>query len=125
MGSVPKQRHFYGLNHLYYITTSTYRPPGSLTGCATNLWVIDGRVGWPYNPQAVVTALKKLHPRAPEAQHEVRKAIAYFQTNAHRMRYAEFRRQGFFVGSGVVEAGCKTLIGLPLKQSGMYFRQAI
>jgi hypothetical protein len=39
--------------------------------------------------EAVVTALKKLHPRGPEAQHEVRKAIAYFQTNAHRMRYAE------------------------------------
>ena len=35
------------------------------------------------------------------------------------MRHAEFRRQGFFVGSGVVEAGCKTLIGLRLKQSGM------
>ena len=69
--------------------------------------------------EAVVTALKKLHPRGPEAQHEVRKAIAYFQTNAHRMRYAEFRRRGFFVGSGVVEAGCKTLIGLRLKQSGM------
>jgi Uncharacterised protein family (UPF0236) len=69
--------------------------------------------------EAVVRALKKLHPRGSEARHEVRKAIAYFQTNAHRMRYAEFRRQGFFVGSGVVEAGCKTLIGLRLKQSGM------
>ena len=35
------------------------------------------------------------------------------------MRYAEFRRQGLFVGSGVVEAGCKTLMGQRLKQSGM------
>ena len=35
------------------------------------------------------------------------------------MRYAEFREQGLFVGSGVVEAGCKTVIGTRLKQSGM------
>ena len=35
------------------------------------------------------------------------------------MRYAEFRRQGLFVGSGVIEAGCKTIVGLRLKQSGM------
>jgi hypothetical protein len=36
------------------------------------------------------------------------------------MRYPEFRKQGFFVGSGVVEASCKTVIGR-LKQSGMFW----
>jgi hypothetical protein len=41
------------------------------------------------------------------------------EKNAEYMRYAEFRTQGLFVGSGVVEAGCKTLIGQRLKQSGM------
>ena len=35
------------------------------------------------------------------------------------MRYAEFRKQDLFVGSGVVEAGCKNIIGARLKQSGM------
>ncbi|MCC6157332.1 MAG: hypothetical protein IT350_04710 [Deltaproteobacteria bacterium] len=35
------------------------------------------------------------------------------------MRYADFRAQGLFVGSGVVEAGCKIVIGMRLKQSGM------
>ncbi len=33
----------------------------------------------------------------------------------------DFRRQGFFVGSGVVEAGCRTVIGQRLKQSGMHW----
>jgi hypothetical protein len=37
------------------------------------------------------------------------------------MRYPEFRRQHLFVGSGVIEAGCKTVIGSPLKQSGMFW----
>ena len=35
------------------------------------------------------------------------------------MRYAEFRKQGLFVGSGVIEAGCKMIVGQRLKQSGM------
>ncbi len=69
--------------------------------------------------EAVVAALQRVRTRGPNAQAEVRKAIAYFQSHAERMRYAEFRRQGLFVGSGVMEAGCKTLIGLRLKQSGM------
>ena len=47
------------------------------------------------------------------------KALHYFQTNAHRMRYAWYRSLGLFVGSGVVEAGCKSVIGQRLKLSGM------
>ena len=45
--------------------------------------------------------------------------IHYLQKNTEYLRYAEFRAQGLFVGSGVVEAGCKSLIGQRLKQSGM------
>ena len=37
------------------------------------------------------------------------------------MRYHWFRSRGLFVGSGVVEAGCKTVIGQRLKQSGMHW----
>ncbi|MGB6455378.1 MAG: ISKra4 family transposase [Streptosporangiaceae bacterium] len=47
------------------------------------------------------------------------KALHYFEVNAHRMRYKHFRALGMFVGSGVVEAGCKSVIGQRLKLSGM------
>ncbi len=47
------------------------------------------------------------------------KALAYFTTNAVRMRYAHFRDLGMFIGSGAVEAGCKAVIGQRLKLSGM------
>jgi hypothetical protein len=47
------------------------------------------------------------------------KALHYFDTNAHRMHYAWYRSLGLFVGSGVVEAGCKSVIGQRLKLSGM------
>jgi hypothetical protein len=47
------------------------------------------------------------------------KALHYFHVNAHRMHYAWYRSLGLFVGSGVVEAGCKSVIGQRLKLSGM------
>ena len=47
------------------------------------------------------------------------KALHYFEVNAHRMRYQHFRALGLFTGSGVVEAGCKSVIGQRLKLSGM------
>ena len=37
------------------------------------------------------------------------------------MQYASFRKKGYFVGSGVVEAGCKTVVGKRAKQSGMFW----
>ena len=69
--------------------------------------------------EQLVMALGRLRPRHSDGEEAVRKARSYFETNTARMRYARFRRQGLFVGSGVVEAGCKTIIGFRLKQSGM------
>jgi hypothetical protein len=43
------------------------------------------------------------------------------ERNAERMRYPQFRAQGLFVGSGVVEAGCRTVVGKRLKCSGMFW----
>jgi hypothetical protein len=60
-------------------------------------------------------------PRTSVVSTRARKAADYFQRNAERMRYPEFRRQHLFVGSGVIEAGCKTIIGSRLKQSGMFW----
>jgi len=54
----------------------------------------------------------------------VEKELGYFVNNVGRMQYGTFRRQGFFIGSGVVEAGCKTVIGSRCKQSGMFWGEA-
>ena len=68
--------------------------------------------------EALVAAARR--PALPDTDADERdKALTYFQTNAHRMRYAYFREHGMFVGSGVVEAGCKAIIGQRLKLSGM------
>lgn len=47
--------------------------------------------------------------------------LGYFVRNVARMQYGTFRQQRFFIGSGVIEAGCKTLIGARCKQSGMFW----
>jgi len=51
----------------------------------------------------------------------VEEQLKYFVHNAARMKYRTFRQQGLFIGSGVVEAGCKTVIGSRCKQSGMFW----
>jgi len=58
----------------------------------------------------------------PQAQ-AVEEALGYFVRNVHRMQYGTFRAKGYFIGSGVVEAGCKTVIGARCKQSGMFWSQ--
>lgn len=58
-------------------------------------------------------------PEDPSQMKTARKEMAYLDKNKERMRYAHFRARGFFVGSGVIEAGCKSIIGLRMKRSGM------
>ena len=57
----------------------------------------------------------------PELVKAIRSEAEYFDNNRDRMRYPEFRAKNLFVGSGVIEAGCKTVIGSRLKQSGMFW----
>ncbi|HEY1965495.1 MAG TPA: ISKra4 family transposase [Acidobacteriaceae bacterium] len=57
----------------------------------------------------------------PEVAEKIRTEANYFEKNAKRMNYPKFRRQHLFVGSGVIEAGCKAVIGARLKQSGMFW----
>jgi hypothetical protein len=61
----------------------------------------------------------KTLPASGQSRKSLLKQLGYFEHNARQMRYAEYRDKKFFVGSGVVEAGCRTVIGQRLKQSGM------
>ena len=66
---------------------------------------------------ALLATLRALADHCEEAA----KCLHYVETNRDRMRYADFRAQGLQIGSGVVEAGCRTIVGARLKQSGMYW----
>ena len=71
--------------------------------------------------EKLVLALRSIDTANAELADKIRTEADYFERNAERMRYPEFRRQHLFVGSGVIEAGCKTVIGSRCKQSGMFW----
>jgi len=71
--------------------------------------------------EKLVAAIASLHSSNPEVADKIRLEADYFHRNADRMRYPKFRAQHLFVGSGVIEAGCKAVIGSRLKRSGMFW----
>ena len=71
--------------------------------------------------EELVCSLRSVECSSPQLAEEFRDEAKYFEKNAKRMRYPEFRRQHLFVGSGVIEAGCKSVIGSRLKRSGMFW----
>jgi len=68
-----------------------------------------------------ICAAARTYPLIGVKKDELDTALGYFENNAPRMRYHWFRQCGLFVGSGVVEAGCKSVIGQRLKLSGMHW----
>jgi hypothetical protein len=71
--------------------------------------------------EKLVLSLRSIDIANPDVAEKIRTEADYFEKNAERMRYPEFRRQHLFVGSGVIEAACKTVIGSRCKQSGMFW----
>jgi len=64
-----------------------------------------------------LTYLKTKYPR----RKKLVQAVAYFRKHRHRMSYAALRKRGLPIGSGAVEAACKTLVSQRLKRSGMHW----
>ncbi len=78
-------------------------------------WLDQGKIA------RLVASLRLIQTPDPNLAKKLRNEIDYFATNAARMNYPKFRKQHLFVGSGVIEAGCKTVVGHRLKQSGMFW----
>ncbi len=76
----------------------------------------------PEGVEKVIRALDYLRKKHPKAK-RVATELAYFRKHRHRMRYQQFANEGLPIGSGVVEAACKTLVSQRMKQSGMRWGQ--
>jgi len=66
----------------------------------------------------VVAAMAALEPKGAENRKTIVRELEYFSTNQQRMRYAYFSRLGLYIGSGVVESGCKMVVTRRMKVSG-------
>jgi hypothetical protein len=77
----------------------------------------------PEGVDKVIRALRYVHTKHPRRK-PIRTALAYFRRSRHRMGYAQAQAEGLPIGSGVVEAACKTVVTQRMKRSGMRWRHA-
>jgi hypothetical protein len=75
---------------------------------------------WQGEIEKLLKAVARHRSRAGDFE-AVDSAAGYFERNRERMRYAAFREKGFCIGSGVVEAACKTVVAQRMKHSGMFW----
>ena len=74
---------------------------------------------WQGRVDSVLRSLRAVRAPTAEGREAVRLAVGYFETNRQRMDYPSYRARGYHVGSGVVEAACKTVAAARCKRSGM------
>jgi hypothetical protein len=70
---------------------------------------------------AILATLEALDVRGrPTAVLEEHRLVTgYVRNNLHRMDYPRYQAEGWQIGSGHIEAACKTVVNQRLKQSGM------
>lgn len=107
------RQHLWDLARLLYAHDAHRR--NAWIGLHQKRWLDKGKVA------KLVASLRSIQTPDAELAQKIRTEADYFVSNATRMRYPQFRKQHLFVGSGVIEAGCKTVIGHRLKQSGMFW----
>ena len=110
---------YHARQHLWELARKLY--PNDQTSQQTWMRVHQKRLLDKGKIKKLVTAIRSIDSANPEVAEKIRLEADYFERNAERMRYPKFRRQHLFVGSGVIEAGCKTVIGSRLKHSGMFW----
>jgi hypothetical protein len=76
----------------------------------------------PNGVENVIRSLAYLRKKFP-TRDRIEKELKYFRKHRARMHYKEHADQGLPIGSGVVEAACKTLAAQRMKLSGMRWGQ--
>ena len=110
---------YHARQHLWDLVRKLY--PNDEVGQKTWMKIHQKRLLDKGKIEKLVAAIRSLQSANPDVAEKLRTEADYFDRNAERMRYPKFRRLHLFVGSGVIEAGCKTVIGARLKQSGMFW----
>ena len=108
---------YHGMGHLRNVSRLIYGE-GSASG---KRWVKHREDDlWVGQVHSVIEAIEALtEGLSTEAQEELQSEAGYFRNNARRMQYQEFREEGYPLGSGTVESGCKNLVTRRMKGPGM------
>lgn len=113
--------YYHACEHLTLLTQALYGEGSTLAKRRFRQWrkaLLQDQIA------SVIARAKADLPSRRATRLSARQQIAYFERNRSRMLYRTFRQAGYFIGSGVVEAGCKTVVGQRLKLSGMLWSRA-
>jgi len=108
--------YYHACEHLTLLCAALYGEGSALAKRRYRLWrkwLLKDKIA------GVIAQAKADLPTRKQARKPAQKQIAYLVRNQSKMLYQTFRQAGYFIGSGVVEAGCKVVVGQRLKQSGM------
>jgi hypothetical protein len=79
---------------------------------------------WAGKVQEVIARLKRVRPKTPALRESLQALIRYYSENAGRMRYDEYLRLGYGIGSGAVESAHKQVVHARFRQAGMRWSEA-
>lgn len=108
--------YYHACEHLSLLASALYGEGSPLAQRRYRLWkkwLLKDKVA------DIISQAKDSLPQEAGTRKLAKVQIGYLERNRSKMLYQTFRTAGYFIGSGVVEAGCKVVVGQRLKQSGM------
>jgi hypothetical protein len=115
-GAVCILDYYHACEHLCLLSAALYGEGTAMARRRYRLWkkwLLKDKVA------EVIQQAKEGLPQQANARKLAKLQLGYLERNRSKMLYRTFRTAGYFIGSGVVEAGCKIVVGQRLKQSGM------
>ncbi len=118
-GAIPILDFYHALQHVHELVEALWgrdTPEGQKASRRWKNWLLKDKAN------RIVSQAKEQLARALDTE-QAQSQIGYLENNLERMSYGTFRKAGYFIGSGVVEAGCKTVVGKRMKCSGMFWSE--
>jgi hypothetical protein len=106
---------YHAKEHVASLCKALFTEPKSVLQYREQWWehLAEGKI------EAIIAEAEAFMTPGRDPGKDISREIEYLRKNQEQMRYRQYRNDGCFIGSGVIEAGCKHVIGKRLKQSGM------
>lgn len=112
---------YHALERLHELCAGLYgadSPTATRMKTTWTAWLKADRVA-----DVIAAARRRLVQLGLPPDDPLEKQIAYFEHHQDKMLYQTYRAQGLFYGSGVIEGGCRSVVGQRLKESGMFWTE--
>ena len=109
---------YHACERLHQLAAALGDPQPAERACRWKKLLLKDRIA------TVISQARQLQAQGTAEPASVEEPLSFLERHQGRMHYGTYRKQGWFIGSGVVEAGCKTVVGKRLKQSGMFWSES-